>query len=112
MTIGVSAELAGDRLFMAFLMRAIIQKSLRTRDKVYKEDETMVQEKNSFQRQRDRDVANLLPAPPVVASESQGGWRSATPVHRGHNFSDDSLQLMALSRALNPSSLIGESSGK
>ena len=72
----------------------------------------MVQEKNSFQRQRDRDVANLLPAPPVVASESQEGWRSATPVHRGHNSSDDSLQLMALSRALNPSSLIGESSGK
>ena len=112
MSIGVSADRAGDGLFMASLMRAIIQKSLRTRDKVYKEDETMVQEKNSFQRQRDRDVANLLPAPPVVASESQEGWRSATPVHRGHNSSDDSLQLMALSRALNPSSLIGESSGK
>ena len=71
----------------------------------------MVHEKNSFQRQRDRDVANLLPAP-VVASESQGYWRSASPVHRGHNSSDDSLRLMALSRALNPSSLIGESSGK
>ena len=55
-------------------------------------------------QQRDRDVANLLP--PVVASESPGVW-SATPVHRGHNSSDDSLQLMALSRALNPSSLIG-----
>ena len=107
MSIGVSADRAGDGLFMASLMRAIIQKSPRTRDKVYKEEETMVQEKNSF-----RDVANLLPAPPVVASESQGGWRSATPVHRGHNSSDDSLQLMALSRALNPSSLIGESSGK
>ena len=66
----------------------------------------MVEEKNSFQRQRDRDVANLLPAP-VVASESQGGWRSATPVHRGHNSSDDSLHLIGLSRALNPSSLIG-----
>ena len=72
MSIGVSADRAGDGLFMASLMRAIIQKSPRTRDKVYKEDETMVQEKNSFQRQRDRAIANLLPAPPVVASESQG----------------------------------------
>ena len=35
MTIGVSAELAGDGLFMAFLMRAIIQTSQGTRDLLY-----------------------------------------------------------------------------
>ena len=32
MTIGVSAELAGDGPFMAFLMRAIIQARLGTRE--------------------------------------------------------------------------------
>ena len=35
MTIGVSAERAGDGLFMAFLMRAIIQTSRGTRDLLY-----------------------------------------------------------------------------
>ena len=35
MTIGVSAEQAGDGLFMAFLMRAIIQTSRGTRDLLY-----------------------------------------------------------------------------
>ena len=35
MTIGVSAERARDGLFMAFLMRAIIQKMPGTREKVY-----------------------------------------------------------------------------
>ena len=35
MTIGVSAELARDGLFMAFLMRAIIQTSRGTRDLLY-----------------------------------------------------------------------------
>ena len=35
MSIGVSADRAGDGLFMAFLMRAIIQKMPGTREKVY-----------------------------------------------------------------------------
>ena len=35
MSIGVSTERAGDGLFMAFLMRAIIQKMPGTREKVY-----------------------------------------------------------------------------
>ena len=35
MSIGVSAERAGDGLFMAFLMRAIIQKMPGTREEVY-----------------------------------------------------------------------------
>ena len=38
----------------------------------------------------DRDVANLLP-PVQWSLVSPRGGRSATPVHRGHNSSDDSL---------------------
>ena len=70
------------------------------------EDETMVRRRTHFRSRCCKFITTR-----VVASESRGVW-SATPVHRGHNSSDDSLHLMALSRALNPSSLIGESSGK